>query len=93
MKRVLRIVGIILLTGIIGMQFYRPARNNSPVTQDDIIYNLDIPTGVKRTIVNACYDCHSSQTRYPWYSNFAPVSWMLANHVKEGKEPCTEKRF
>jgi hypothetical protein len=86
MKRVLMIIGAVVLLALIVIQFFRPVKNQSPVTQDDIIFNIDIPAGVKRTIVNACYDCHSNQTRYPWYSRIAPVSWMMASHVKEGKE-------
>lgn len=86
MKRFILILGAMLVLAFIVIQFFRPSKNSSPVTTDDIIYNLEIPSGVKRTLVNACYDCHSNQTRYPWYSNFAPASWIMANHVKEGKE-------
>ncbi len=35
--------------------------------------------------VRACFDCHSNETAYPWYSNVAPVSWLLARHVSEGR--------
>lgn len=35
--------------------------------------------------VRACYDCHSDQTRWPWYSHVAPVSWVVAHHVAEGR--------
>jgi hypothetical protein len=86
MKRLLIIIAGSILLAFIVIQFFRPEKNQSAVTTDDIIYTLEIPNSVKRTLVNACYDCHSNQTRYPWYSNIAPVSWMLANHVKEGKE-------
>lgn len=34
----------------------------------------------------SCYDCHSDQTDMPWYSKIKPVSWLLANHIKEGRE-------
>lgn len=37
-------------------------------------------------IKTTCYDCHSYETKYPWYSNLAPISWILSNHVKEGRE-------
>jgi hypothetical protein len=33
----------------------------------------------------ACNDCHSNQTRWPWYTNVAPVSWFVINHVNEGR--------
>lgn len=41
---------------------------------------------VQTIFEHSCYDCHSSQTRWPWYSNFAPVSWLLADHIKDGRE-------
>ena len=34
----------------------------------------------------ACYDCHSNETRYPWYSSIAPVSWMMAEHIEDGRK-------
>lgn len=34
----------------------------------------------------ACFDCHSNQTKWPWYSSIAPVSWRIQNHVDEGRE-------
>lgn len=40
----------------------------------------------KQLFDNACADCHSHQTKYPWYSNIAPVSWLLARDVEEGRE-------
>lgn len=40
----------------------------------------------KELFENACADCHSHQTKYPWYSNIAPVSWLLARDVEEGRE-------
>jgi mono/diheme cytochrome c family protein len=40
----------------------------------------------RSTFARACGDCHSNQTRWPWYSQVAPVSWMVQNHVEEGRE-------
>ncbi len=42
--------------------------------------NSDIANLLK----TACYDCHSNQPTYPWYTNIAPVSWWVKNHIKEG---------
>ncbi|MFV8751130.1 heme-binding domain-containing protein [Nannocystaceae bacterium ST9] len=36
--------------------------------------------------VRACYDCHSNETKWPWYTNVAPVSWLIQDHVDEGRE-------
>lgn len=35
---------------------------------------------------NACYDCHSDIVKWPWYSNIAPFSWVISNHVTEGRK-------
>ncbi|MFN8548618.1 MAG: heme-binding domain-containing protein [Candidatus Eisenbacteria bacterium] len=41
----------------------------------------------------ACYDCHSNETRWPWYSNVAPISWLVADHVKEGRSRLNFSAF
>ena len=41
----------------------------------------------------ACYDCHSNNTTYPWYSNIQPMGWLLANHIKEGKAELNFNEF
>lgn len=43
--------------------------------------------------VRACYDCHSNETQYPWYSNVAPLSWWLSNHVTEGRQLLNFSEF
>ena len=71
----------------IVIQFFPPAKNDNPVNpQDDIAFKLDIPAAIKNKITNACYDCHSNKTAYPFYNNIAPVSWMLARDIHKGKE-------
>jgi hypothetical protein len=44
-------------------------------------------------VVRACYDCHSNETKYPWYANLAPVSWALAEHVDEGRAALNFSEF
>ena len=86
MKKAWIITGSVLLVFII-IQFFQPEKNDNLANpQNDIVFALDIPVPVKKKIVNACYDCHSNKTAYPFYNKIAPVSWLLANHVKEGKE-------
>ena len=45
-----------------------------------------VQTNVKRILERSCYDCHSNRTRWPWYSHVAPVSWLVARDVHEGRE-------
>lgn len=82
MKKIL--IGIFVL--FILIQFYRPEKNNSKNEMNAIGTVMEIPLEVTKIIQTSCADCHSNSTNYPWYSEIAPVSWFLAQHVKEGKE-------
>ncbi|MGB0908920.1 MAG: heme-binding domain-containing protein [Nitrospirales bacterium] len=59
-----------------------------PITQSNpaVIKNVDAPPHVHTILKRACYDCHSHETVWPWYSNIAPASWLLAWDVHEGRE-------
>ncbi|MCB0458716.1 MAG: heme-binding domain-containing protein [Flavobacteriaceae bacterium] len=79
------IIALVIL--LVGIQFYRPAKNISeetPTTDFLVVNNAD--ESMATLIKNACYDCHSNNTNYPWYSEVAPFSWWIADHVKHGKE-------
>ena len=71
---------------IVGIQFIRPARTNPPVIQaNTLVAKVNVPPAVERILTAACYDCHSNQTRWPWYSSVAPVSWFVIDHVNEAR--------
>lgn len=70
-----------ILAVIIGMQFVPVERSNPPVSHE-----LVAPVAVKDVLKRACYDCHSNQVNWPWYSHVAPVSMFVAHHVEEGRE-------
>jgi len=82
MKKV--VLGLLVL--IILIQFIRPEKNTSKDWTNDYTNELAVPEDVKTIIKNSCADCHSNYTKYPWYSEVAPASWYLAQHVNEGKE-------
>lgn len=78
---------LLLLLAFIVMQFFRPDRSNPKFeASNDLIAMTNPPKEIESLLRNACYDCHSNETRYPWYSNVAPVSWWLQNHIEEGRE-------
>jgi len=80
------IIGAVILIFIV-IQFFQPQKNDSLVNpQNDIVFKLEVPTAVKKKIANACYDCHSNKTVYPFYNHIAPVSWLMAKHIRDGKE-------
>lgn len=86
-KRVLKISGIVLLVVLVGMQFITIDKNNPPVDKSLDFFSTESfsPEGME-LVKNACFDCHSNESKYPWYSNIAPVSFFVENHIIEGRE-------
>src|SRR3954470_14936683 len=85
---------LILLVVLIIMQFFHPAKNLSATPSPNNIANVySVPANVNDILDKACNDCHSNNTRYPWYNNIQPVAWWLANHVKEGKQELNFNEF
>ena len=71
---------------IAGIQLIRPARSNPVVVPSHTLEAVaPVPTPVESILQRACYDCHSDLTRWPWYSNVAPVSWFVIDHVDSGR--------
>ena len=83
-RRLIYLVSVV--AALILIQFIRPEKNLGEfVTETDFIQVSQVPDSLASVFLNSCYDCHSDHTNYPWYSNVAPVSWYLNNHVVEGK--------
>jgi hypothetical protein len=72
---------------LVAIQFIRPARTNPQVTPASTLEaKVNVPPDVERILTAACKDCHSYETRWPWYSNVAPVSWFVINHVNDARQ-------
>jgi len=85
---------LVLLITFVVIQFIQPARNHSgQVSPSDIANVYTLPSDVQKIFKAACYDCHSNNTRYPWYANIQPGGWWLAFHIKEGKEELNFSEF
>lgn len=86
MKRVFKILVFVLVIAFIAIQFFQPEKNQAEISTSDFFAQIhNIPADLKETLDYSCYDCHSNNTRYPWYSRIAPLSWMISEHVIEGK--------
>ena len=93
MSRAKKILLAVLLV-FIAMQFIRPAKNSSnAVQQSDMVTNFNIASNVAGILKTSCYDCHSNNTRYPWYAQIQPAGWLLAKHIKDGKEELNFNEF
>ncbi len=73
---------IVLLMQVIGIDQTEPRH----LAADDILVAEAAPIAVVNIMHSACYDCHSYETKYPWYSSVAPISWWTKNHVNEARE-------
>jgi hypothetical protein len=77
---------LILLVALVIIQFFHPSKNINAAPQPNHIASaFVVPEQVKQILAKACNDCHSNNTRYPWYSKIQPVDWWLDNHIREGK--------
>lgn len=76
---------------VVLIQFVPYGRDhaNPPITAEP---NWDSPRTRELAVV-ACFDCHSNETRYPWYSNIAPMSWLLQRDVDEGRAELNFSEF
>ncbi len=79
----LKLRSVLLGVVVVGalMQTVQPDRSNPEVTGE-----VQAPPEVMGVLRQSCYDCHSNETRWPWYSYIAPASWFLAEHVKDGRK-------
>lgn len=93
MKRLKKLLFAIVIV-LIAIQFIQPARNVSgQMLPTDIIKAYNLPANVEIIFKNACYDCHSNNTHYPWYMNIQPMGWLMAHHIKDGKEKLNFSEF
>lgn len=82
------------LTSMAAVLFINPRLSNPPVIAgQNMLASNTPPAAVVSTLRNACYDCHSDETKWPWYSHVAPVSWWLADHVEEGRRRLNFSRW
>ncbi|WP_378185178.1 heme-binding domain-containing protein [Aquimarina sp. W85] len=87
MNKFFKSIVLLLIAVLLIMQFIRPEKNELGYESIVSFEKETQPSDkVKSILRNNCYDCHSNQTRYPWYAEIAPVSYWLADHVEEGKE-------
>jgi len=80
-NRILTAVTMVLLVFLLIAQFITIQRTNPPLKGD-----LAAPPHIKTLLTRACYDCHSNETRWPWYAYIAPVSWLIVHDVERGRQ-------
>ena len=78
---------VLLLIALIVIQFFHPPKNRAAGPQPNhLSARYAVSAEVNAILEKACNDCHSNNTRYPWYSKLQPVDWWMDDHIKEGKK-------
>ena len=92
--KLFRLILGVLLISLLLIQFFPTINNESnEVPTTDIIQSRAIPSQVATLVRNACYDCHSNNTQYPWYDHIQPFSWIIESDIIEGKRVLNFNEF
>lgn len=87
MKKVLKTFSWLLLIALVVIQFFRPEKNlQKGISTTHFSTKYHLPDDVNVILDKACYDCHSNNSRYPWYFNIQPIGMWMDDHIKEGKQ-------
>ncbi|NDP22575.1 MAG: heme-binding domain-containing protein [Paludibacter sp.] len=82
----LKLIGLALSVVLVGIQFI-PARSNQSkdVPSTDFLLTYKVPENIGHVLNTSCYNCHSNNTKYPWYSKVQPIGLLLESHINKGK--------
>lgn len=80
-KRIAKWSGGTVVLALLALQLIPLNHTNPPIEQE-----IAAAPEVRGILRRSCYDCHSNETRWPWYSRIAPVSWLVARDVRKGRE-------
>ena len=83
----LKLIFMVLLVVVLLMQLARPQKNTAAVPAGKaFIDTFKVNEQVNAILAVSCYDCHSNNTNYPWYSEIQPMVWLMEKHIIDGKE-------
>jgi len=92
--KVFKIVILVLIAGLVGIQFFPASLNqNTTMLPIDFTKIFNTPDKIQSLLKKTCYDCHSNNTIYPWYSKVQPFAWLMESHIIEGKEELNFSEF
>ncbi|EAZ80969.1 heme-binding domain-containing protein [Algoriphagus machipongonensis] len=84
-------IGIVII--LVAIQFFPTDKNLSDDNTYHISKSYDLPDNVNMILKNACNDCHTNSTNYPWYSNIQPIGFWLNGHITDGKRHLNFSEF
>jgi len=87
MKKYMKWAAVTTLLLLILLQFFQINKINPKVNPEDDFLSINkTETSTAKLIKDACYDCHSFETKYPWYTYVVPLSWWISNHIVNGRK-------
>lgn len=90
MRRILFLLILIFLI----IQVFQPRRNTATdILKSDIVNLYDLPDSVEVLLMNTCFDCHSNNSEYPWFTNIQPIAWFVKNNIDNGKTNLNFSNF
>lgn len=85
--KIIKKILLLLLVAFVIAQFFQPEKNEGELRSINAFFDdTNPPEDVKAILKESCMDCHSSFTRYPWYSSITPINYWMAEHVKNGSK-------
>ena len=85
--RIVKITIICIVVVFVLIQFVRIDRSNPPIDHTKTIETVvSVSADIQQIMSRSCNDCHTNKTIYPWYTQVAPVSWWLRDHIDHGRE-------
>lgn len=76
-----------LLGLVVLLQLYPVSRPEvSLENPNDLMKNVEVPKNIADILRSTCYDCHSNESNFPWYTNVAPVKWLIYDDIREARE-------
>ncbi len=86
MKKALKIVILLVIIGLVVIQFFGIDKTNPPIIQSETLEAaVSVPPDVSQIIARSCKDCHTHSTVYPWYFYVQPVGWYLKSDIDDGR--------
>src|SRR5687767_837894 len=95
MKKKVRKILLVCLVIFLLMQLYQPARNKDggQALTSHITERYSVPDSINGIFANSCYDCHSNNTRYPWYLYIQPARFFMERHIRNAKKELNFSEF
>jgi len=87
MKKYLKWSAFALMMLLLVLQFFQINKTNPEIKPgEDFLVINKTEASTAKLLKDACYDCHSHETKYPWYTNVVPLSWWIKKHIVKGRE-------